>query len=927
MPDESSGEIKKPSSLRRTFFRRDKSPKEIKAERSKSGAPKEPVSRVPRPERPRDRDRHEPENVTPPAREAGGGTPPPRRPTGGTPRDPDEWRRHVNNNIIDWWYTNPHHKVDYVGEGHRREFDVERIPDVELKRELTQVADAHYHFHEAMLIREGNFKETNVEAKMEEGYKGFNGFKDEYWQILFETIPGSADAWRKIEKKTDLLKMGDTAATGGKPIQLYQGEDSEYGRLFVNENWDNLRESVKQELINEKSLGNKEAEVATLIGYDVWAAWGRFAEKTKRVQRPPSKSEPDRKEGFFGGGFDYQTRRNMDVGAYLNYRDGSNSPLAQTMDQMLTVLQNHPDQEVANIFRQRKNIAGWSDFVTSNLGGNGLVRIRREDGSISQEPIIVDPFGRVENGREIIPKDFTPISMENLSVEMIDWGFYKRSEGGGVSAWISADGGDANVTRDKLSGLAAGREIDMAKVKLAIFGDNDRKIDPAWKHLTTQRAEIQGLILDIWSRREQELGYLLDRKNPDYYKRLLQDVDNAFYWGSVREIYEFNDPLNIDEMKEGRNPLKIAKLLVMVHNDETLTSIARELGLNPNAYVAWLKDLADDELGENGLLKPNHLLALDLNQTNPDVQTRLHELAARFGFLSLGTFYEAVIKGPLKIRTGYNYRTDRWKVHAELWDLIHGLQIRDAGWIKEHLRGNFLTRPFTLSQDGRSVIWSDPLLNFLMDPDHIRNQDKKVYWLFPSVLNNFEEAWLENSWDNPNLALSAEAKLSPLLLAWSENTLINLLTNRIAVEKLGVQTVKQLLRRANLDTSWKRFAVGLRDWMFEMPNWAQQTWEKWGEGLTKYLRTAALLIPVPPPSGLNIGISLLGAVGFSAFGGSPALGWILAVYGDRILGIAETIRNNFIRTPNAPRWLRTWDSIYDRKPEELDKMAQRLFGG
>lgn len=651
----------------------------------------------------------------PPERPRGREGPPeePRPPAGGAPEDPEEYAEWMLDEL----------KISYANrklEGFagpaelERFFHLDQIEDEQRRRELTIAVQLEIDFHNAFSHRT-QFIDKNVQ----DAYALANTLGLEYRDRLYSKS-GVALAQRLFNRLGREL-LEDAHRTWGVQKYVKVKEGDELNKFHNQENWDTIFEEVVTELrkpVEEGGAGLDErtARARAKLGQELFKWDGQFANLGKEL------AVDEAEEQFFGGGFEYQMRREF---ANLAWAKREGAPATDILQDVLDELKQRHDS-----FRVTDNLSGWGDFFHQfstfrvragmedhfrGLGGIRLHEVRRGRESWYEIDLT-----------DAILNDDKRGSLEDLPFEFIDWKSGERGEKGMTSAWILADGADAAEMRRELfsreDGLAwrlhdMGLENAHKQVMLKRMGAH---LAPNFGR--GEQFDLQGLILAKVSERERRKW----EWPTDYHgykefagRTLIPAIDRGFYEHDPFIVYN----AAVAELRAGTNidDTWVAQRLLAIHDQETLRSF---FGTNDPALMGWMRRVA---LGDVQVTRDQERLW----------QAQLASLRPT----DLKTFHYRLVRQPLRERVRWDERRPGYELQSDFLGHVDALAFKDEWKLlfidrrdyKEILEGRktvnralaeqSISKTNWLKIDGGEIGFEDTFLTTLRKKDVITEEE------------------------------------------------------------------------------------------------------------------------------------------------------------------------------------------------------------
>lgn len=602
--------------------------------------------------RPRRRGPGRPEGPPPrePRVERGEGEPPERPviPTEAAPEDPEEF--------VEWMLDElklsfANRKVEgFAGPAELlRFFKLDQIEDEKRKRKLTLAVQNEVAFHNAYAQRA-----EHIDGDVQEAYALANTLGLEYKNQLYFRA-GVALAQRLFNKLgRELLEDAHRTWAAQKYVKVREGDELNKYHDITGENWKMIRKEVAQELqkpVEEGGAGldKRTARARTKLGEELFKWDGQFANLGKEL------AVDEEEEQFFGGGFEYQFRREL---APLAWARREGAPATDFLEEVLEELKKRHET-----FRVTDSIGGWGDFFHEfrvfrvkagmedhfrNLPGIGLNEVRRGR----------EPWYEIDVTEALLNEERRG-SLEDLPFEHIDWQSLERGEKGSTTAWISANGRDAGEMRRQLfnreDGLAwrlhdMGLENAHKQVMLKRMGAH---LAPGFGR--GEQFDLQGLILAKVSERERRKW----EWPTDYHgykefagRTLIPAIDRGFYEHDPFMVYN----AAVAELRAGTNidDTWVAQRLLAIHDQETL-----------QAFFG---------AGSGGFLR--RVALGDVTITNPQEVAWLSRLS-QLKPTDLKTFHYRLVRQPLRERVRWDERRPGYELQSDFLGHVDALTFKD----------------------------------------------------------------------------------------------------------------------------------------------------------------------------------------------------------------------------------------------------------
>lgn len=618
-------------------------------------AERERVERRPRRERGGGRRGEGPPPREPRAERGQEGEPPERPdiPTEGAPEDPEEF--------VEWMLDElklryPNRKLEgFAGPAELEKFfRCDEIEDEERKDEIIRAVQLEIDFHNAF-----SHRTQFIDKNAQDAYALANTLGLEFRDRLYSKR-GVALAQRLFNKSgRELLEDAHRTWDAQKYVKVKEGD--ELSKFHNQENWDRIFEDVVKELQKPQAeggagLNNHQARARAKIGQELFKWDGQFANLGKEL------AVDETEEQFFGGGFEYQMRREL---ANLAWAKREGAPATDILQGVLDELKQR-DEPRHGTFSVTDNLSGWGDFF--HQFRTFRVKAGMEDHFRDLEGI---DLHEVRRGRESWYEiDFTDAvlneerrgSLEELPFEHIDWKSGERGEKGMTSAWILADGADAVEMRRELfnreDGLAwrlhdMGLENAHKQVMLKRMGAH---LAPNFGR--GEQFDLQGLILAKVSERERRKW----EWPTDYHgykefagRTLIPAIDRGFYEHDPFMVYN----AAVAELRAGTNidDTWVAQRLLAIHDQETLRSY---FGTNDPALMGWMRRVA---LGDVQVTRDQERLW----------QVQLASLRPT----DLKTFHYRLVRQPLRELVQWDERRPGYELQSDFLGHVDALTFKD----------------------------------------------------------------------------------------------------------------------------------------------------------------------------------------------------------------------------------------------------------
>lgn len=559
-----------------------------------------------------------------------------------------------------------------------RAFRLDEIADAQLREELFHKIRAEFDFHSAFAYRVDHIDADGVKAlKLAEHLD----LRD---RTRLYSKKGVGLATRLFNRYArELIDDANLSFVAQKYAKVETGNERD--KYHNQENWDMIFDEIVAELQKPSDQGGagldeRTARARTKLAQELFKMDNKFADFGKSLV------VEEEEEKFYGGGFEYQMRREM---ANIPWAKREGVPGTDILQEVLDEL-----KERHSSFRLTNNLSGWGTFYHS------YPELRLKDDSVSEaleglsdddkkdeEKVkarlkevfklpdtikvqrVVRRIGdqkRLDKWWEINVEDALLDetrrgTLEDLPYEHIDWGALERGERGTIGAWIS-DGLDAASLRNELFDTEKGVAWHLHDKGLAHAREQitDAKMGA---HFTTdsgkgERYDFQGTLLAKISEKECR-PWIRPRDYHGYSEFVSRRVEPAVHSGLFEHDVFMVYNASVGEIRAGTgiDETWVAQRLLAFHDEDTLRAYFET---NDPGFTNWVRRAA---LG--------------------DVQTRNAQEQIWQGRLNatvpqdIRAFHMNLIMDPQRARVNWDERYPGYELQGEYISRIDNLTIRD----------------------------------------------------------------------------------------------------------------------------------------------------------------------------------------------------------------------------------------------------------